>query len=72
MPSWCLYSQIFLENINGENMKKLIALSLIVVCLGCFSLGCGEAKKPTPAPTPAPAADTTSTDAPAAPADKPK
>ncbi|MCL2305480.1 MAG: hypothetical protein FWC43_09070 [Planctomycetaceae bacterium] len=27
-------------------MKKWIALSLIVACLGCFSLGCGEAKKP--------------------------
>ena len=41
-------------------MKKFIALSLIVVCLGCFSLGCGgEAKKepPKPADTKAPAGE---------------
>lgn len=36
-------------------MKKFIALSLIVVCLGCFSLGCKtEEKAPAkPAETPA-------------------
>ena len=29
-------------------MKKLIALTLMVACLACFSLGCGEKdKKPT-------------------------
>ena len=33
-------------------MKKLIALTLVIVCLGFFSLGCGEAKNdPAPATT---------------------
>ena len=43
---------------KNKNMKKLIALTLIVVCLGCFSLGCGEAKKPEPTKP----AETTTTD----------
>ena len=48
-------------------MKKLIALTLIVVCLGCFSLGCGEAKKTEPVkPAGEPAAtDTPESEAPA-------
>ena len=60
----------------GENMKKLIALTLVVVCLTCFSfVGCGESKKPTtpaapaggdaPADVPAPADAPASVPAPA-------
>ena len=50
-------------------MKKLIALTLMVACLACCSLGC-PAKKPDAKPaTPATgAADDAKTDAPATPA----
>ena len=33
-------------------MKKLIALTLMVACLACFSLGCKEKQDTKPAPTP--------------------
>ncbi|MCL2118363.1 MAG: hypothetical protein FWH27_08065 [Planctomycetaceae bacterium] len=31
-------------------MKKLIALTLMVACLACFSLGCKKPAPPTPTP----------------------
>jgi len=34
-------------------MKKLIALTLMVACLTCFSLGCGEKDKKPATTTPA-------------------
>ena len=48
-------------------MKKLIALTLMVVCLAGFSLGCGD-KKPAP---PAPSGNTSVPADPATPADAP-
>lgn len=52
-------------------MKKLIALSMIVVCLGFFSIGCGGGAAPAPA-TQSDAAAPGTTEAPAeAPAEKP-
>ena len=32
-------------------MKKLIALTLMVACLACFTLGCPDKKPPAPAPS---------------------
>ena len=49
-------------------MKKLIALSLMVVCLACCTLGCPGDKKPAKPATP-PAATTTDGAADAKPAD---
>ena len=48
-------------------MKKLIALTLMVVCFACCTLGCGD-KKPAKPATP-PAAATTDGAADAKPAD---
>ena len=59
-------------------MKKLIALTLMVACLACFSIGCpgGEKEKPTSSTPPPTSTPDPSTDAPvdtpaAAPADAP-
>jgi len=50
-------------------MKKLIALTLMVACLACFSLGCPAKKDTKPVTTPnttsAPADDTAADDKPA-------
>ena len=51
-------------------MKKLIALTLIVVCLGCFTLGCGGETKKDAAPAADPAAAAPKADAPKADAPK--
>jgi hypothetical protein len=57
-------------------MKKLFALSLTVIALGLFAIGCEEATKPAPPATEisAPAADAAAAPAAdaAAPAEEPK
>ena len=50
-------------------MKKMIALTLMVACLACFSLGCGDKVKkadPAPAAPAAPADDAADTPSPEA------